>query len=223
MALCYGRNGYTTSNVTEDRLRRRDQRQAGGGIRPDHPRSATPNVLRQLDSSDNHEAAHAVIGILTGSRVDYVRVADDLGRGPVGTDRLIPYYGAATVAFAPATVNSEHHVIMAASGAAAQLIWLAESGLWTGERQAAMEILAVHDPRAAQQALDTLGVTIAFSGPARLGEGWWWWYHEQATVMLGDRWPDVLAVAAALDDAGHLAGADVHDLVQRQGPGRASR
>jgi hypothetical protein len=160
-----------------------------------------------------HEAGHAVLGIGSGCRIGYVRIGADLGRGRA-TDPLIPDYGAAAIKIEPSTVYSEDWVVSLAAGSAAQVLWLDDQGLLTDARAAAVVILSEHDRRDAQAALQPLGVEIAFTGPAKPGTGWWWWYYGQAGQRLRDRWETVLAVAEALDAAGHLDGPAVHSLVE---------
>lgn len=147
-----------------------------------------------------HEAAHAVLGQAHGLPLDEVALADDLGQGP-GEGPA----GHTTWGF-PLQCAWIDWATTCAAGEQAQQRWLREQDLHTETRGWAIEIQGQHDRRSAVDALRTAEpVTVSFGAPGTAAIDWQT-LREYADVRLDRRWPQVLAVAAALDQAGRLTG-----------------
>jgi hypothetical protein len=160
-----------------------------------------------------HEAGHAVIGVLGGGRIASMKIAADLGYGPASHDSPIPEHGAATIDWRSTTVKIEALLRMTTAGEVAQQRWLRGQGLWTPDRAWVVEILAVHDRSAAQEAVHSLGGELAFAEPYPPDATRWQSFRAQTADLLTQHWPAVLELAEALDKQTSLNGDTAHSMI----------
>jgi hypothetical protein len=76
-----------------------------------------------------------------------------------------------------------------------------------------VEILAVHDRRAAQEAVHSLGGELAFVEPYPADATRWQSFRAQTDDLLTQHWPAVLELAEALDKRMSLNGDTAHSMI----------
>lgn len=161
-----------------------------------------------------HEAGHVVAALVSGSRrrdpaIIEVAVAADYGKRPRNEPAGYVRWGPHT----PLAWNWNDHAVMCAAGQQAEHRWLHEQGLLTEERAWAVEAGAGEDRLVAQSLAVAKPVRISFGAPGTADVDWQE-LLDQADRLLSDNWPTVIALAAALDEAGRLSGDEVVRIVR---------
>lgn len=160
-----------------------------------------------------HEAGHVIAGLATGHTLIRATIGTAYER-PAGINHTIDTWAQ----WAPPHAW-EAYAIRCAGGERAQDQWLRKRRLWTPERAWATEALACSDREDAAEMGRRFEphVAITWGGNGEVPQRWrqvdWSKIQALTDELLTQRWDDVLAVAAALDDRGTLTGADVQKLL----------
>ena len=155
-----------------------------------------------------HEAGHVVAGILLNvAQLEKVLIMTDHGHGEADPVAGVTLWKPGWVA-----EPWRNAAIMAASGERASHRWLHACGLYTPTRGWAIEVLALNDrEKAISEAADLASpLTVGIDRP---GDVAWSDVQTAADDFLDRHWNDVRSVAEALARTGHLAGADVQQLL----------
>jgi hypothetical protein len=156
-----------------------------------------------------HEAGHLVLGRQVGMPVKEAAIADDLGLTPGQEPAGYVTWGPEDW-FGP----WKDFAMVAAAGEQAQMRWLKDEGLYTERRGWAVEAHAWHDRHAVatQAAASSPPVSVSFGQPGTADFDWADLLHA-AERHLDQRWSQLLEVADALDQHGHLNGADIDRII----------
>lgn len=163
-----------------------------------------------LAGTSVHEAGHLVVDLLVGIRVIEVTLTPDKAQLPCG---LVTGVSGVTQ-IGRVAVQLPSYLTMLAAGEQAHQRWLREAGLWTPERQWALERGARDDTAKAVAALREHHPGFDDMGYRQL----YWQYRSDAEALLETHWERVHRVAEALADRRHLTGDEASELAGLPNP-----